>query len=84
MVNMILSKIDTAMKAGQDSDIGHEYKTMIVERYEDTVRNVVSTGWDVIDEITQGGFGKGELILFAAPQVLVNLGHWLTSELTQK
>ena len=32
------------MKAGQDSDIGHEYKSMIVERYEDTVRNVVSTG----------------------------------------
>ena len=76
----IKKKIDTAMKAGQDSDIGHEYKTMIVERYEDTVRNVVSTGWDVIDEITQGGFGKGELILFAAPPgigkswSLVNIG----------
>ena len=27
----IKKKIDTAMKAGQDSDIGHEYKTMIVE-----------------------------------------------------
>lgn len=76
----IKKKIDTAMKAGQDSDIGHEYKTMIVERYEDQVRNVVSTGWDVIDEITQGGFGKGELILFAAPPgigkswSLVNIG----------
>lgn len=76
----IKKKIDTAMKAGQDSDIGHEYKTMITERYEDQVRNVVSTGWDVIDEITQGGFGKGELILFAAPPgigkswSLVNIG----------
>ena len=78
--DMIKKNIDTAMKAGQDSDIGHEYKTMITERYEDTVRNVVSTGWDVIDEITQGGFGKGELILFAAPPgigkswSLVNIG----------
>ena len=76
----IKKKIDTANEMGQDSDIGHEYKTMIVERYEDTVRNVVSTGWDVIDEITQGGFGKGELILFAAPPgigkswSLVNIG----------
>lgn len=76
----IKKKIDTAMKAGQDSDIGHEYKSMITERYEDTVRNVVSTGWEVIDEITQGGFGKGELILFAAPPgigkswSLVNIG----------
>ena len=40
---MIKKNIDTAMK-GQDSDIGHEYKSMITERYEDTVRNVVSTG----------------------------------------
>ena len=65
--DVIKKKIDTAMKAGQDSDIGHDYKVMITERYEDTVRNVISTGWDVIDEATQGGFGKGELILFAAP-----------------
>ena len=78
--DMIKKNIDTAMKAGQDSDIGHEYKSMITERYEDTVRNVVSTGWQVIDEITQGGFGKGELILFAAPPgigkswSLVNIG----------
>jgi len=78
--DVIKKKIDTAMKAGQDSDIGHEYKTMIVERYEDSVRNVISTGWEVIDEATQGGFGKGELILFAAPPgigkswSLINIG----------
>jgi len=77
---MIKKNIDNAMKAGQDSDLGHEYKTMIIERYEDSVRNVVSSGWDVIDEITQGGFGKGELILMAAPPgigkswALVNIG----------
>ena len=77
---MIKKNIDNAMKAGQDSDLGHEYKTMITERYEDSVRNVVSSGWDVIDEITQGGFGKGELILMAAPPgigkswALVNIG----------
>jgi len=78
--DVIKKKVDDAMKAGQDSDLGHEYKTMITERYEDSIRNVVSTGWQVIDEITQGGFGKGELVLFAAPPgigkswSLVNIG----------
>ena len=63
----IKSTIDSAMKAGQPTDIGHEYKLMINERYEDLARNPVPTGWDVIDEITQGGFGVGELVIFAAP-----------------
>ena len=78
--DVIKRKVDDAMKAGQDSDLGHEYKTMITERYEDSIRNVVSTGWQVIDEITQGGFGKGELVLFAAPPgigkswSLINIG----------
>ena len=44
------------MKAGQDTDVGHEYKSMITQRYESTVRNVVSTGWDVIDEISRWWF----------------------------
>ena len=65
--NKIKSTIDSAMKAGQPVDIGHEYKLMINERYEDLARNPVPTGWDVIDEITQGGFGVGELVIFAAP-----------------
>ena len=78
--DVIKSKIDDAMKAGQNTDIGHEYKSHIVERYESTVRDVVPTGWDVIDELVDGGFGKGELIIFAAPPgigkswALVNVG----------
>jgi len=63
----IKSTIDTAMKAGQPTDVGHEYKTMVNQRYDDLVRNPIPTGWDVIDEIVQGGFGMGELIIFAAP-----------------
>ena len=78
--DVIKSLIDSAMKAGQDTDVGHEYKENIVERYESTVRNVVPTGWDAIDELVDGGFGKGELIMFAAPPgigkswALVNVG----------
>ena len=78
--DVIKSLIDSAMKAGQDTDVGHEYKENIVERYESTVRNVVPTGWDAIDELVDGGFGKGVLIMFAAPPgigkswALVNVG----------
>ena len=46
--DVIKSLIDSAMKAGQDTDIGHEYKENIIERYESTVRNVIPTGWDVL------------------------------------
>ena len=78
--DVIKEKIDNAMKAGQDTDIGHEYKENITERYESTVRNVIPSGWDAIDELVDGGFGKGELIIFAAPPgigkswALVNIG----------
>ena len=78
--DVIKANIDSAMKAGQDTDIGHEYKENIVERYESTVRNVIPSGWDAIDELVDGGFGKGELIMFAAPPgigkswALVNVG----------
>ena len=79
-IEQIKTKIDSAMKAGQDTNVGHDYKEDIVERYESTVRDVVPTGWDVIDELVDGGFGKGELIIFAAPPgigkswALVNIG----------
>lgn len=63
----IKALIDTAMKAGMDKDIGHVYKDAIEERYSDTVREVSETPWDVINDITEGGFGKGELIIFVAP-----------------
>jgi len=78
--DLIKSKIDEAMKAGQDTEIGHEYKVHIQDRYESTVRDVVPTGWEAINELVDGGFGKGELIIFAAPPgigkswALVNVG----------
>ena len=78
--DVIKEKIDNAMKSGQDTDIGHEYKLDVKARYESNIRNVIPTGWDVIDELVDGGFGKGELIIFAAPPgigkswALVNVG----------
>lgn len=63
----IKALIDTAMKAGAERDLGHEYMQDIEERYSESVRNTITTGWDVIDELADGGLGKGELGVMVAP-----------------
>jgi replicative DNA helicase len=63
----IKALIDTAMKAGAERDIGHEYLENIDERYSESVRNTCTTGWEVIDELSDGGLGKGELGVMVAP-----------------
>ena len=59
--------IDDALKAGVEKNIGHEYLTMIEERYSEMVRNTISTPWDVINELIQGGLGGGELGVIVSP-----------------
>jgi replicative DNA helicase len=63
----IKAKIDDALKAGGDKDIGHDYMTSIEERYTDAVRDTRETPWEVVNELTDGGLGKGELAVFVAP-----------------
>lgn len=76
----IKSKIDAAMTAGGDRQIGHEWADEIDSRYEESVREVKTTGWDEIDNLMDGGLGKGELGVVVAPAgigksyLLVNLG----------
>ena len=63
----IKAKVDNALKAGADKDIGHDYMTSIEERYTDAVRDVQATPWEVINELTDGGLGRGELGVMVAP-----------------
>ena len=63
----IKANIDNAMKAGSDRNIGHEYNEDVDARYEANVRHPVETPWEVINEIMDGGLGKGELGVFVAP-----------------
>lgn len=62
----IKSLIDHAIKAGADTNIGHDYAVEVDQRYSESARLVRSTPWDAINSITEGGFGKGELIILAA------------------
>ena len=76
----IKTKIDEAMKAGSDRSVGHEYNDSIDARYEKSVRDVVPTNWEVINDLADGGLGKGELGVFVAPAgigkswALINVG----------
>jgi hypothetical protein len=63
----IKSKIDSAMKAGADTNIGLEYKTNIQARYAEASRHTITTGWDVIDDLMDGGLAPGELGVVMAP-----------------
>ncbi len=63
----IKASIDLAMKAGADKEIGHEYNESVAERYQENIRSTIPTPWPIINDVSDGGFGKGELIVFVAP-----------------
>ena len=65
--DIIKRLVDDALNAGTERNIGHEYIEHIEDRYSETARETVSTGWEVIDELTQGGLGGGELGVIVAP-----------------
>tara|TARA_R110000751_G_scaffold49011_1_gene109369 strand:+ start:3087 stop:4439 length:1353 start_codon:yes stop_codon:yes gene_type:complete len=76
----IKTKMDNAMKAGADTDIGLEYKTNVAVRYDKAARDTMTTGWDVIDDLMDGGLAPGELGVVMAPAgigkswLLINIG----------
>ena len=60
--------IESAMKAGQDKNIGHEYKKDTESRYREDHRTIVPTPWDQVNELIQGGLGNGDLgLIFGNP-----------------
>lgn len=76
----IKTKIDSAMKAGADTNIGHDYKSEVAQRYNEAARHTITTGWDVVDDLMDGGLAPGELGVVMAPAgigkswLLINIG----------
>ena len=57
-----------ALKIGEVRSIGHEYEKDVETRYREDNRSPIPFPWDVFNNITQGGCGKGELaIIFGNP-----------------
>ena len=64
----IRTTVESALKAGIDKNIGHEYLKDLETRYRENYRPTVPTPWPQINELTQGGFGPGDLgIVFGNP-----------------
>jgi len=59
--------IDDAMKAGVETDIGHEYITGLEERLTKQTRVCLPTGWDSVNDLMDGGLAGGELGVVVAP-----------------
>jgi replicative DNA helicase len=55
------------MKVGVNADLGMDYLIDFEERYDETARDTVSTDWDCINELMNGGLGPGELGVVVAP-----------------
>lgn len=72
--------MDSALKAGQDKNIGHEYEKDMETRYRVEERGSIPTPWGGINELLMGGLGGGDLgIIFGNPGggkswMLTNMG----------
>jgi replicative DNA helicase len=59
----IRSLINNALKSGQDRNIGLDYKKDIEARYRIDSRNAIPFPWKTFNDLTQGGYGAGDLVL---------------------
>lgn len=60
--------VDSALRSGQDKNIGHEYNKDIESRYREDERDPIATPWENFNELLQGGIGKGDFgIIFGGP-----------------
>lgn len=63
----IIDTMMAASKVGLENDLGLDYVDNFESIIEDVKRNSISTGWDVVDELMDGGLGPGELGVVMAP-----------------
>ncbi len=60
--------VESALKAGQDKNIGHEYSKDVEARFREDARQVVATPWERINDLLQGGLGNGDFgLIFGNP-----------------
>jgi replicative DNA helicase len=60
--------VESALKAGQDKNVGHEYNKDIESRFREDARKVVPTPWERVNDLIQGGIGNGDFgLIFGNP-----------------
>lgn len=63
----IKTLVDNAMKAGEQREMGHNYIEGLDERLTKSARDTLQTPWVAINDLMDGGLGKGELGVVVAP-----------------
>ena len=64
----IKSLIGTALQAGNDKNVGHEYIKDLESRFREDARTTIPTPWTRINELLQGGLGNGDFgLIFGNP-----------------
>jgi len=67
-LNKVQKIISDALMIGNDPDaLGYDYSGLVENRYEIDARNPLAFPWEALNEITQGGVGAGDLVIFMAP-----------------
>ena len=60
--------VTSALKAGNDKNVGHEYNKDIETRFREDARTTISTPWEKINDLLQGGLGNGDFgLIFGNP-----------------
>ncbi len=60
--------VESALKAGNDKNVGHEYNKDIETRFREDARTTIGTPWGKINELLQGGLGNGDFgLIFGNP-----------------
>jgi hypothetical protein len=60
-------RFDRAFKAGVKKDLGHVWKEGLDFRMSENARICISTPWDVVNDICDGGSASGDLFVMVAP-----------------
>jgi len=60
----IRTLISKAIVTSQEKNTGHDFVLDVEARYRPDDRRVIPTPWPQINSITQGGYGKGDLVIF--------------------
>ena len=64
----IKSLITTALQAGNNKNVGHEYLKDLESRFREDARTTIPTPWTRINELLQGGLGNGDFgLIFGNP-----------------
>ena len=64
----IRTLVDSALRSGQDKNIGHEYNKDTESRYREEERVPIPTPWEEINTLLQGGLGEGDFgLIFGNP-----------------